>query len=277
VGKLDGKIALVTGGGRGIGRAIATKFVREGASVLLNDMDGDILDDVIRDLRSLGGDVKAVAGSVTEPAFAEEFIGKALQSWGELDIIVNNAGYTWDSVIQHMGDDQFDAMLDVHVRAPFRLLRAAASPFRDLHKRDEAAGRYVVRKVVNISSTSGTMGNAGQANYAAAKAAVIGLTKTLAKEWGRYKVTVNCVAFAYIQTRLTQAVHNQKITIDVGARQLNVGIPSVAIESLNRQIPLGRGGTPEEAAGAVSLFCFPESDYVSGQVLMCGGGFGSIG
>jgi 3-oxoacyl-[acyl-carrier protein] reductase len=251
------------------------KLAREGARVVVNDLDEGATLETLAEIESFGGVGAAYVGSVTDKSFAGGFIGAAMSRWGDLHIIVNNAGYTWDGVLQKMSDEQFDAMIDVHMRAPFRILRAACEPLKALARQDLAAGREVVRKVVNISSTSGTMGNAGQVNYAAAKAGILGMTKTLAKEWGRFKVTVNCVAFAYIQTRLTQPVSTDKPQIEVGGQRVGIGIPHTAIEALNRTIPFGRGGTPEEAAGAVYLFCIPESDYVSGQVLVCGGGLGS--
>lgn len=274
--KLWSKTALVTGAGQGIGRAIALKLAQEGATVLVNDLDANMAEEICESIRRRGGSALPFAGSVTEDGFAQAFIDKAMDEWGDINIIVNNAGYTWDNVIHKLSDQQFDAMIDVHLRAPFRILRAAAEPFRMLAKRDAENGIEVIRKVVNISSTSGTMGNPGQANYSSAKAGLVGLTKTLAKEWGRYKVAVNCVAFAYIQTRLTNAVEGEKQRVMVDGNEVGIGMPAAAIEALNRTIPLGRGGTPEEAAGAVYLFCAPESDYVSGQTIVCGGGFGSI-
>jgi 3-oxoacyl-[acyl-carrier protein] reductase len=212
---------------------------------------------------------------VTEPDFPERFVAAALDAFGGVDIIVNNAGYTWDNVIQKMTDDQFDAILDVHLRAPFRILRAASGFIRDAAKREAAEGRERFRKVVNISSVSGTVGNAGQANYSAAKAGVIGLTRALAKEWGRYRVNVNAVAFGLIETRLTTAPAHGGATIDIEGRTIPVGISPDAFSALGRLIPLGRPGTPEEAAGAVYLLCTPESNYITGEVVTCGGGYKS--
>lgn len=272
--KLKGKVALITGAGRGIGRAIAIKLGAEGARVLVNDLDEESVAETAAAITAAGGECATHVGSVSSSEFAEAFIGQALSRWDGLDIIVNNAGYTWDGVIQKMSDKQFDAMVDVHLKAPFQILRAASEPIRALARRDAERGLTTHRKVVNISSVSGILGNAGQINYAAAKAGVVGMTKTLAKEWGRHRVNVNCVAFGYIQTRLTQAVDDTPATMEVEGRTVRVGIPASALQSLERVIPLGRGGTPEEAAGAVYLLCVPESDYISGQVLVCGGGYG---
>jgi 3-oxoacyl-[acyl-carrier protein] reductase len=269
--KLKGKVALVSGSGRGIGRAIALKLASEGARVVVNDLDAAPGDAVAAEIRASGGEAIAVNGSVSEPGFADRFVGKAMELGG-LDIIVNNAGYTWDSTIQKMTDEQFQAMLDVHLVAPFRILRAASEPIRVLAKQDAEAGREVFRKVVNISSIAGLYGNAGQASYSSAKASLIGLTRTMCKEWGRYKVNVNCVAFGLINTRLTQPIETQQKTIDVAGRDIKVGVQPQMLDAMAKMIPLGRGGTPEEAADAVYLFCSPESNYISGQVIVCGGG-----
>jgi 3-oxoacyl-[acyl-carrier protein] reductase len=271
-GKLAGKVAIVSGSGRGIGRATALKLAVEGARVIVNDMDPDPAYGAVEEIRKAGGTAVACIGSVTEEGFADRFVSAAYSEFGQLDIIVNNAGYTWDAVIQKMTDEQFDAMLDVHLRAPFRILRAAAEPWREAAKREAAQGHEVFRKVVNITSVSGVYGNAGQTNYSAGKAGIVGMTKTLAREWGRYKVNVNAVGFGYIVTRMTQAVESTPLTLDVGGRQLPVGIPMREVQKLEAAIPLGRGGTPEEAAGAVFLLCCPEANYITGHVLMVTGG-----
>jgi 3-oxoacyl-[acyl-carrier protein] reductase len=271
--KLEGKVALVSGSGRGIGRAIATKLASEGARVVVNDLDEGPANETIAAIRSQGGEAVLCAGSVTDPTFADRFVGAALDSFGGLDIIINNAGFTWDSVIQKMTDEQFQAVLDVHVTAPFRILRAASEPIRRFAKQEAEEGREVYRKVVNISSVSGLGGNAGQVNYAAGKAAIIGVTRALAKEWGRYRVNVNCVAFGFIRTRMTQALDAANAPVDVGGRELRYGVQPALIDALEKQqIPLGRMGTPEEAADGVYLFCIPESNYISGQVITVGGG-----
>jgi 3-oxoacyl-[acyl-carrier protein] reductase len=270
--KLHGKVALITGSGRGIGRALALKLASEGARVVVNDLHEGPAQEVVAAIQSAGGEAVACAGNVTVPDFGERFVQTALQKFSGLDIIVNNAGYTRDGVIQKQTDEQFQAMLDVHVMAPFRILRAAAEPIRLFQKQEAAAGREVIRKVVNISSMAGTNGNAGQVNYAAAKSALVGMTKTLSKEWGRYKVCVNCVAFGLIETRLTKASSNPETRIEIDGRIIQAGVPEAALNAMASMVPLGRAGTPEEAAGAVYLLCIPESDYISGQTLLVGGG-----
>jgi 3-oxoacyl-[acyl-carrier protein] reductase len=272
-GKLDGKVALVSGSGRGIGRCIALKLAREGARVVVNDIDREPAQETVAAIEAAGGEAVACVGSVTAPDFADRFVNTAVSRFKGLDIVVNNAGFTWDNVIQKLTDEQWYAMLDVHMTAPFRILRAAAAFIRQASKAEAEAGREVFRKVVNSSSLAGVGGNAGQANYSAAKAGVVGLTLALAKEWGRYKVNVNCVAFGLIHTRLTDGAAGQGATIDVDGRQIQVGVNPDLLQALERMVPLGRGGTPEEAAGAVYLLCTPESDYISGQTLVCGGGF----
>ena len=275
MGNLDNKVAIVTGAGRGIGNAIAVKLASEGAKVVVNDLDDAPAKETVAAIEAAGGQAVACVGSVTEGGFAERFVQTAVDTFGGLDIIVNNAGYTWDSVIQKMTDDQWDAIVDLHLKAPFQILRAAQPVISRLAKDEAARGVRNQRKVVNISSGAGTSGNPGQSNYSSAKAGVLGLTKTLAKEWGRYQVNVNAVAYGWILTRLTETKAGEEgSTIEVDGRQLPMGINPAVRAQLEAMTPLGRAGTPEEAAGAVYLLCTPESDYISGQVVMCSGGFG---
>jgi 3-oxoacyl-[acyl-carrier protein] reductase len=272
MGTLDGQVAIVTGSGRGIGREIALKLASEGASIVVNDLDEAPATDTVAAIEGAGGTATACVGSVTDDGFAERFVATAVDTFGGIDIIINNAGYTWDTVIQKMTDEQWDAILDVHLKAPFRILRAAQPVIAAAAKAEAAEGAVRCRKVVNISSIAGLGGNAGQANYSAAKAGITGLTKTISKEWGRYNVTVNTVAFGLIKTRLTDAPAGAG-TIDVQGKEIKVGVNPALISAMETMIPLGRGGTPEEAAGAVYLLCTPESNYISGQTLVCGGGF----
>jgi 3-oxoacyl-[acyl-carrier protein] reductase len=270
--KLEGKVAVVTGSGRGVGRAIALKLASEGARLVLNDLDTEPAEDVARAVEALGGEAVVCAGDVTTPDFGDRLVTTAIDQLGRLDVIINNAGYIWNTTIQNHTDEQWYAMMDVHATAPFRILRAAAPYLREAARREQAEGSVACRKVVNVSSISGVYGAATQLSYSAAKAAAIGITKTLAKEWGRYNVTVNCVALGHIDTRLTERLTTEAKAIQVKGRELKVGVPSDALDMMHALTPLGRGGTPEDAAGAVYLFCIPESDYVSGQVLICSGG-----
>ncbi len=270
--KLAGKVALISGSGRGIGRALALKLASEGASVVVNDLDDAPAAEVVKAIRDAGGKATACVGNVTDADFGERFVNTALTEFNGLHIIVNNAGYTLDGVIQKQTDEQFQKMLDVHTIAPFRILRAAAEPIRMFAKKEAAEGIEVIRKVVNVSSMSGTNGNAGQINYSSAKAAMIGMTKTMSKEWGRFKVCVNCVAFGFIETRLTKSYDDPDSKIVIEGKEIQAGVPGQTIAALSSVIPLGRAGKPEEAAGGIYLFCTPESDYISGQIVLVGGG-----
>ncbi|MBM9467822.1 SDR family NAD(P)-dependent oxidoreductase [Nakamurella leprariae] len=272
MGKLDDKVALVTGAGRGIGRAIALKLAAEGARVVANDLDEAPLQEVLTEITAAGGAAVGVPGSVTQDGFADRFVRTAVDRFGGIDIIINNAGFTWDNVIQKISDEQWHAIVDLHLKAPFDILRAAQPHISAAAKQEQRQGRTVHRKVVNISSVAGLHGNAGQANYASAKAGVVGLTKTLAKEWGRYNVNVNCVAFGFIQTRLTAVTAEQDGTIEVEGRNIKVGINPAFLKAVEQMVPLGRAGTAEEAAGSVVMLTYPEADYVSGQVIVTGGG-----
>lgn len=273
MGNLAGKTAIVTGAGRGIGQGIAMKLAREGARVVVNDLDPDPTAETVAAIGRAGGEAVAFPGDITEASFAERFVSAAVDAYGGLDIVVNNAGHTWDGVIQKTSDEQWDAILDVHLKAPFRILRAAQPVMSAAARREAAEGRRVHRKVVNVSSIVGLSGNAGQSNYGSAKAGILGLTRTLAKEWGRYAVNVNAVAFGLIRTRLTEAAAGADAAIEVRGRRIRIGISREYLDAAETAIPLGRTGTVTEAAGAVYLLCTPESDYISGQVLVCGGGY----
>lgn len=268
---LEGKTAIVTGAGRGIGKAIARRLVNAGAAVMICDLDEKMLLESEREF----GDSSRVhhfPGDLTDPLIPGELVEATIGTFGSLDIIVNNAGYSWDNVIQKTTDEQFQAMLEIHLVTPFRLLRAAAPHIKEAAKNEMASGQRVMRKVVNITSISGTDGNPGQAGYSSGKAGVIGLTKTLAKEWGRYNVNVNAVGFGLIETRLVQPLTGEGASMEMHGHQIRLGVQQSMLDSVKSACPLGRLGTPEEAAGAVLFFCSPLSDYVTGEVLICGGG-----
>ncbi len=268
--KLDGKIALVSGAGRGIGRAVALKLAGEGARVVANDLDVDEVAETVASIRAAGGEAHSVAGDVTAADFGDRFVQAALEVFGDVHIVINNAGYIWNgSALKHT-DEQWQAMLDVHVSAPFRILRAAGRHFREVAGAVQMEGP--TRKVVNISSVSAVHGAATQVSYSAGKAALIGMTKTLSREWGHYNVTVNCVAFGHIETRLTRRFDARPDTISIKGREFPVGLDSNTFEKIRTRTPLGRTGSVEDAAGALYLFCIPESDFVSGEVLICSGG-----
>jgi 3-oxoacyl-[acyl-carrier protein] reductase len=272
MGMIEGKVAILTGSGRGIGAATAKLFGAESASVVVSDLDPAPAEETAAAIRAAGGKAVVVAGDVTDPAFPAQLIQATLDSFGGIDIIVNNAGYTWDGVIQNMTDKQWYAMLDVHTTAPFRILREASQFIREAAKKEQAAnGHANPRKVVNVTSVSGVYGNAGQANYSTAKAGVTGLTKTLAKEWGRYNVQVNCVCYGFIDTRLTAAKESAEKVVREG-EEIQLGVPDQMRQMAPLLIPLGRPGTPEEAAGPLLFLASPLSNYVSGIVLEVTGG-----
>jgi 3-oxoacyl-[acyl-carrier protein] reductase len=272
MGLLDGKVAILTGSGRGIGAAAAKLFAEHGASVVVSDLDPAPAEETVAAIRNAGGKALVVSGDVTDPAFPKKIISATLDSFGGFDIIVNNAGYTWDGVIQNMTDKQWYAMIDVHLTAPFRILREAATFIREASKREQAAnGQANPRKIVNVSSVSGVYGNAGQANYSAAKAGIVGLTLTLAKEWGRYNIQANAVCYGFIETRLTAAKESAE-TIQRAGEDISLGVPDAMRSMAPLLIPLGRPGTPEEAAGPMLFLASPLSNYVSGHVLEVTGG-----
>jgi 3-oxoacyl-[acyl-carrier protein] reductase len=271
-GLLEGKVAIITGSGRGIGRAAAELFARHGARVVVSDIDPEPAAAVVNAITAAGGEAISVPGDITVRTFPEQIVNSAIESFGGLNILVNNAGYTWDSVIHKMTDEHWEQIIAVHLTAPFRVIRAASGYLRETAKQEKATtGKASARKIVNISSTSGTRGNAGQANYASGKAGIIGLTKTLAKEWGQFNVQANVVAFGRIATRLTQAKEKGE-TIKRGTGEIAIGIPAKRLELTTPLIPLGRPGTTEEAAGAILFFASGLSDYISGQVLEVAGG-----
>ena len=268
MGVLDGKAAIVTGSARGIGRATAELLAEHGANVVINDLDGDVAKEAAGEI---AGETAIFAGDLTKERVPEKLVEVAVEAFGKIDIVVNNAGYTWDGPIHKMSDEQFQAMLDIHNVVPFRVLRAAAPYLREPAKKERDEGIEVFRKVVNVSSVSGTMGNAGQANYASGKSGVVGLTKTLAKEWGQFKINVNAVAFGFVDTRLTAAKESAN-TFDKDGQEIALGIPEQMRQMASMLIPLGRPATPGEAAGGVFFLCSPWSNYVHGQVLNVTGG-----
>ncbi len=268
MGLLDGKSAIITGSARGIGRATAELFVAEGAKVLINDIDGDVAEQAASEI---DGETAVFSGDLTKPGAADELVAAAVDAFGSVDAVVNNAGYTWDGVVHRMSDEQFQAMLDIHTIVPFRVIRALAPQWREAAKAEQAEGREVFRKIVNISSVSGTMGNAGQANYSAAKAGVTGLTKTIAKEWGQFKINCNAIAFGFVETRLTAAKENAG-EIEREGEKIELGIPEQMRQMGKMMIPLGRAAEPAEAAGPVLLLCSDYANYIHGQVINVTGG-----
>lgn len=271
--KLDNKVALITGAGRGIGQETAIKLASEGARIVVNDLDTGPAEETVEKIQQVGGEAVLCVGNVIKPDFAERFISTALDNFGGIDIIINNAGFVWDNVVQKMTDESWQTMIDIHLTAPFRILRSASSFIRESAKKEREQGKEVFRKVVNISSIAGICGNPGQIAYSSAKAGIVGMTLTMCKEWARYRVNVNCVAFGPMESRLVTPITGDDASIEYEGRDIPIGIHPDNLAIMEKLMPLGRAGTLAEAAGAIYLLCIPESNYVSGHTLVCSGGF----
>lgn len=267
--RLDGRVAIVTGAGRGIGRATALKLASEGATLLLNDVDSDPVEEVADELRSAGNRVRTMVGDVTSADFGDRIVDLAMTSFGGVDVVVANAGYGWNGKLENQTDEQWSVMIDTHATSAFRLSRAAARQFASIGP--TPGGRH--RKIVLVSSIAAAYGAPHMSSYAAAKGAVIGLTRGLAQELAGRAVNVNAVAFGLTDTRLTRAIHaGESSAVVVSDRTQRLGYRSDARDETISRIPMGRPATVEEAAGAIWFLSIPESDYVTGQLLICSGG-----
>jgi len=268
-GMLAGQVAIITGSGQGIGAETARLFANEGAKVIVSDIDGAKAQSVADGITKDGGSAIAVAGDMLDAEYLKILVKKAAEFGnGKIHIIVNNAGYTWDGVIHKMTDKQWDNIIALHNTAPFKLVREAAPYFRV--KDGEP------RCIINISSTSGVHGNAGQANYGLAKSGINGLTKVIAKEWGpQFGVRANSIAFGHILTRLTAAKEDGAFVTTPDGQKVALGIPggkgSLSADAHN-DIPLRRPGTATEAAKSILAVASPLFSYITGQVLMVTGG-----
>jgi 3-oxoacyl-[acyl-carrier protein] reductase len=264
VGRLDGKVAVITGAGRGIGRATAARFAEEGAAVVINDVDGDVAEEAAKEIANAGGGRTLASGHDTvDLEQAKELMASANEEFGSVDILVNNAGITRDKTFHNMTDDLWDFVLDVNLKTAYHCSQAAMPYMREKAKQEMAANGSPAyhRKINNTTSVAALLGNAGQANYTAAKGAIIALTRTLARELGPFWINVNAVAPGFIETRLTQAKQEGE----------DVGIPEAMRQMALMLIALGKYGQPEDVANAHLFLAGPESDYVSGVILPVAG------
>ncbi|MDF1564509.1 MAG: 3-oxoacyl-ACP reductase FabG [Deltaproteobacteria bacterium] len=262
---LQDRVAVVTGAGRGIGRSIAELFVKEGAKVVINDVDEEPAQAAKAACEAIAPGSAAISlGSVADAAYTDQLMKSAVDTFGALDILVNNAGITRDRMSHKMDDEQWDFVIAVNLTGTFNCIRSAAPYMRDVAKAemDEHGEVLKVRKIVNFYSTAAIRGNPGQANYTAAKMGNIGLTRTIAQEWGQFRVCVNAVAPGFTETRLTKS----KEAGDV------LGVPEAQRQAMLQRIPFRRFGQPEDVAGAVLYFASPLSDYVTGQQINVSGG-----
>ena len=271
---LRDRVAIISGAGRGIGRSAALLFAQEGAKVVVNDIDQKAAENTLSDLENAGGAGTLCIGDVTELNFAERVVSAAVETWGDLHIIVNNAGFGWPAMLHRMTDAQWSAMIDTHLTAPFRIIRAAAPYLRGAAKKERAEGKPVMRKIINISSIAGTSGAQTLTNYSAAKSGILGLTKSLAKEWGSINVLVNAIAYGLISTRM---IEDREVgeKVERHGETVVLGIPQNLSETILQLIPLGRPGTPMEAAGPILFLASSLSDYITGEVILVAGGLQS--
>jgi 3-oxoacyl-[acyl-carrier protein] reductase len=261
---LQGKVAIVSGSGRGIGRATAVALAAAGANVVINDLDEKPATEAVAAVQAAGGAAVSVLGSVTSPEVAASLVQAAISAWGRLDIVVNNAGLTRDAMLHRMTDEQFSQVMDVVVRGSFNLTRAAVTRWREDAKNEKASGARIHRKIVNVSSISGIHGAVGNANYAAAKAALIGLTKASARELASILVNCNAVAPGIIDTRMTATRETNETP--------GLGIPAEVRDKIVARMPFGRIGVPEDVANTIVFLASPASDFITAQVLQIDGG-----
>jgi len=264
VGRLEDRVAVITGGGRGIGRATAVKFAQEGALVVVNDVDADPAEETAQLVKEARSEALVSTDNTVDPAAARRLMESAAERFGRIDILINNAGITRDKTFHNMDDETWNFVLDVNLRTAFNSTRAAMPYLREMAKQEmkaQGAPAYH-RKITFTTSVAGMIGNAGQANYTAAKGAIMSLTKSLARELGPFSINVNAVAPGFIETRLTQAKQEGE----------DLGIPEQIRAMAVMLIALGRYGQPEDVANAHAFLASAEADFITGVVLPVSGG-----
>lgn len=254
--RLKDKVALITGAGQGIGRATAKLFALNGAKVIINDLDEKMIIETKKNIKQVEGEAIGFQCDIRNKEKVTKMIENSISRYGRIDVLVNNAGITQDALIHKMSNEQWQKCFDINVNGAYNCIKAVSK-----HMMSRGGN------IINVSSISALDGIIGQTNYSAAKAALIGLTKALAREWAKYKVRVNAVAFGFVETRITEERKGEECLGQI------IGIPrEIRIKYINK-IPMGRFAKPEEAANAILFLASDESSYITGSVLNVSGGY----
>ncbi|GAB7353337.1 hypothetical protein MBLNU459_g3827t1 [Dothideomycetes sp. NU459] len=265
-GMVQDHVILITGAAQGIGREAAIQLARNGAKIAINDVDATKANATVQELVDAGYEAMAITGDLLDENVPGQLIQKVLDKWGKVNCLVNNAGFCFDAAIHKMEEAKFDIIMKIHNYVPYRLVKALSGHWMD------PKNANMPKSIVNVSSTSGLHGAMGQINYSTAKAGILGLTKTVAAEWGRYNVRCNAVAYGWIDTRITRPP-TAETTLQLGSQTIAPGIPENAKKWRDTSdIPLGRMGTPEEAASVILFLASPMANYISGTCIECTGG-----
>lgn len=251
---LENQVAIITGSGRGIGRSLAIEMARSRVKVVINDLDEEVAFSVVEEVRNNGGEAVAVIGSVAEKETAEQLVKKAVVEFGTVNILINNAAVTRPAMIDKMTDEQWDLVVDVGMKGVFNCLQAVAPIFKARGK--EKPDALSNGKIINITSVAGLTGTIGQINYSAVKAGVVGMTMSTAREWGKYRIQSNAVAFGIVETRMTETIRTEKFE-----------------DIYKGKIVLNRFAKTEDVVPGIMFLSSPGADYITGHVLNISGGF----